>query len=168
MRSTIILPSLLLAACATAPVAAPKAAPSAPQPAASVPVAPSPVAAAHAASPPATNTASTAPLSQPKATSAADLVDHLGDSPETAVPVPKDAPNDGLDWMNNWTFDRFGRFRIHDRGIGHAGEGPAERRYRITTVELPDGSLHKIFFDITENWNAWQPPGPPPAPPPHP
>ncbi len=88
---------------------------------------------------------------------------------ETAVTVPKDAPNDGLDWMNNWTFDRFGRFRIQKRAIGHAGVGDAERRYRITTIELPDGSTHEVFFDITENWNAWQPASaPPPTPPPHP
>jgi hypothetical protein len=155
MRSTFLLPSLLLAACASAPADAPKGAPAAP----------APVAAAPATTPTTTKAVSAATVAEPKATSAADLVDHLGDSVETAVPVPKDARNDGLDWMNNWTFDRFGRFRIHDRGIGHAGEGPAERRYRITTVELPDGSLHKIFFDITENWNAWQPPGPPATPP---
>ena len=120
MRRTLVVPSLLLAACASAPAPAPTPAPQ-------------------------------------KVTSATDLADHLGDSPETAVPVPKDAPNDGLDWMNNWTFDRYGRFRIQKRAIAHAGEGAAERRYRVTTVELPDGSTHTIYFDITENWNAWTP-----------
>jgi len=162
MRSTLVIPSLLLAACATAPSNAPKPAPSAPAAAAS----PAPV------SPPATSGSSAAPaITQPKVTNASDLADHFGDSVETAVSVPKDAPNDGLDFMNNWTFDRFGRFRIKERGIGHAGEGAAERRYRITKVELPDGSLHTIYFDITENWNSWKPmtpaPTPPLVPPPH-
>ncbi len=154
MRRILLIPSLLLAACATAPADAPKRAPSGPAP---------------AAGPTAPRAASTAPaIVQPKVTSAADLVDHLGDSVETAVSVPKDAPNDGLDWMNNWTFDRYGRFRIQKRAIGHAGAGAAERRYRVTTIELPDSSTHEIFFDITENWNAWKPSTPPPAAPPTP
>jgi hypothetical protein len=141
----------MLAACATAPAKAPHAAP---------PATPN-----AAVAPPAATAAATAPaVAPPKTTNAVDLVDHLGDSVETAVSVPKDAPNDGLDWMNNWTFDRFGRFRIQKRAIGHAGVGDAERRYRITTIELPDGSTHEVFFDITENWNAWQP-SPAPAPP---
>jgi hypothetical protein len=126
MRRTLVVPSLLVAACASAPVPPPTPAPAAP------------------------------PAPQ-KVTAAADLADHLGDSIETAVPVPKDAPNEGIDWMNNWTFDRFGRFRVQKRAIGHAGEGAAERRYRVTTIELPDGSIHTIYFDITENWNAWTP-----------
>jgi hypothetical protein len=125
MRRTLVIPSLLLAACASAPAPTPKPAP---------------------ATPPAV-----------KVTAAADLADHLGDSIETAVPVPKDAPNDGLDFMNKWTYQRFGRFRIQKRAIGHAGIDAAERRYRVTTIELPDGSTHTIFFDITENWNAWKP-----------
>ncbi len=153
MRRTLVVPSLLLAACASAPAPTPKPAPSGP---------------AAAATPAAVTAANTAPATaaRPKETAAADLADHLGDSTETAVPVPKDAPNDGLDWMNNWTFDRYGRFRIQKRAIGHAGEGPAERRYRITTIELPDGSTHEIYFDITENWMAWKP-STPVAPPPH-
>ena len=98
MRRTLIVPSLLLAACATAPAKAPNAAP--------------PATSSVAVAPPATTPAVNAPpVASPKTTSAADLVDHIGDSVETAVSVPKDAPNDGLDWMNNWTFDRFGRFR---------------------------------------------------------
>jgi hypothetical protein len=144
MRRTLILPSLMLAACASTPAKAPSSAPA-------------PAAAPEAVSAP-PGTSKPSAVVQPKATAAADLVDHLGDSVETAVAVPKDAPNDGLDWMNNWTFDRYGRFRIQKRAIGHAGVGDAERRYRITTIELPDGSTHEIFFDITENWNAWQPP----------
>jgi hypothetical protein len=153
MRRTLVVPSLLLAACASAPAHAPKPTPSGP---------------GRAVAPAATNAASTAPATsaRPKETAAADLSDHLGDSTETAVSVPKDAPNDGLDWMNNWTFDRYGRFRIQKRAIAHAGEGAAERRYRITTIEVPDGSTHTIYFDITENWNAWRP-STPVTPPPH-
>jgi len=26
-------------------------------------------------------------------------------------------------------------------------------------VELPDGSLHKVYFDVTELWKKWKPPG---------
>ena len=55
--------------------------------------------------------------------SAAALVDHTGDSPETAVVVPTDAPNEGIDFQNNWIFDRYGRFRRAGGGIAHAGEG---------------------------------------------
>jgi len=29
-------------------------------------------------------------------------------------------------------------------------------------VELPDGSLHKVYFDVTEIWKAWKPPQPKP------
>lgn len=143
MRRTLLVPSLLLAACASAPVATPKPAPSGPAP---------------SSAPTAATAASTAPVTaQPKVTAASDLADHLGDSVETAVPVPKDAPNDGLDYMNNWTWERYGRFRIQKRAIGHAGEGAAERRYRVTTIELPDGSTRTIYFDITENWKNWTP-----------
>ena len=58
------------------------------------------------------------------AVSAEALVDHTGDSPETAVTVPTDAPNEGIDFQNRWIFDRFGRFRRTGGGIAHAGETP--------------------------------------------
>src|SRR4051794_28137374 len=48
---------------------------------------------------------------KPVAVSADALVDHTGDSPETAVTVPANAPNEGIDFQNNWIFDRYGRFR---------------------------------------------------------
>jgi hypothetical protein len=83
----------------------------------------------------------------------AELADRLGDSTETAVTVPADAPNDGLDFMKDWIYDRFGRFRRLKWGIAHA----ADRRYEVITVELPDQSQHTIYFDITENWNHWSP-----------
>jgi hypothetical protein len=85
--------------------------------------------------------------------SAAELADRLGDSTETAVTVPADAPNDGIDFMNEWIYDRFGRFRRLKWAIAHAGE----RRYELITVELPDRSQHTVYFDITENWNNWSP-----------
>jgi hypothetical protein len=89
-----------------------------------------------------------APQPPPKETSAAALVDRAGDSVETAVAVPADAPNEGIDFENNWIYDRYGRFRRHGWGIGHAGE----RQIKTITVELPDGSLHKVYFDVTEIW----------------
>ncbi len=104
-------------------------------------VAPSPVAA-------------TAPV-PPAAVSAAALVDHTGDSPETAVTVPADAPNEGIDFQNNWIFDRYGRFRRAGGGIAHAGEGSALRRYEVVKIELADHSERTVYFDITENEKTW-------------
>jgi hypothetical protein len=98
-----------------------------------------------------------APSTAPAPTPAAALVDHLGDSPETAVEVPADAPNEGVDFENNWIYDRFGRFRRLGGGIARAGEGPAERRYNVVKFELPDHSEHTVYFDITENWKRWKP-----------
>jgi len=92
---------------------------------------------------------------QPPAKSAAALVDHTGDSPETAVVVPTDAPNEGIDFQNNWIFDRYGRFRRAGGGIAHAGEGSALRRYEVVKVELADHSERTIYFDITENEKTW-------------
>lgn len=96
------------------------------------------------------------PAAQPavKETPAAALTDLAGDSVETAVAVPADAPNEGIDFENNWIYDRFGRFRRQSWGIGHAGE----RQIKTITVELPDGSLHKVFFDVTELWKRTMPP----------
>jgi hypothetical protein len=90
----------------------------------------------------------------PKEIPAAALADHAGDSVETAVAVPADAPNEGIDFENNWIYDRYGRFRRHSWGIGHAGD----RQIKTITVELPDGSLHKVFFDVTEQWKRTMPP----------
>jgi hypothetical protein len=118
----------LPAACAPKPPAAPV----------TVPV-PAPVAAAP----------------KPAAVSAETLVDHTGDSPETAVVVPTDAPNEGIDFQNRWIFDRFGRFRRTGGGIAHAGESSATRRYEVVKIELPDNSKHTVFFDITENEKTW-------------
>jgi len=97
--------------------------------------------------------AATAP--PPAVVSAAVLVDHTGDSPETAVTVPADAPNEGIDFQNNWIYDRYGRFRRQGGGIAHAGEGSALRRYEVVKIELADHSERTVYFDITENEKTW-------------
>jgi hypothetical protein len=88
---------------------------------------------------------------------AAALVDHEGDSPETAVHVPADAPNEGIDFENNWMYDRYGRFRRRSWGIANSGEGSAQRKYKVITIELADHTERTVYFDITENWAAWRP-----------
>jgi lipoprotein-anchoring transpeptidase ErfK/SrfK len=92
----------------------------------------------------------------PVATPAAALVDHTGDSPETAVSVPADAPNEGIDFQNNWIYDRYGKFRRSGGGIAHAGEGAGLRRYEVVKIELPDHSERTVYFDITENEKTWK------------
>jgi hypothetical protein len=92
---------------------------------------------------------------KPAAVAATALVDHTGDSPETAVVVPTNAPNEGIDFQNNWIFDRYGRFRRAGGGIAHAGEGSATRRYEVVKIELADHSERTVYFDITENEKTW-------------
>lgn len=104
-----------------------------------------------AAAPPATATTAAT-----QATPAAALADHEGDSPATAVTVPADAPNEGIDFQNNWIFDRFGRFRRFGGGIAHAGEGSAVRHYEVVKFEVPDHTEHTVYFDITENQKTWK------------
>ena len=96
----------------------------------------------------------TLPPAPPAETPAAALVDHIGDSTTTAVPVPGEAPEEGVPFENNWIFDRFGRFRKTGGGTGQQ-EG---RRYDVVKIELPDHSEHTVYFDITENWSHWAPP----------
>jgi hypothetical protein len=102
-----------------------------------------------AAPPP--NAASTAPAQ--KVTPAADLVDHIGDSEETAVEVPADAPEDGIKFENDWIFHQYGKFRRLSGGIG-ALNG---RRYETVEVELFSHDHKTVYFDITDNWNSWRP-----------
>ena len=97
-----------------------------------------------------------APQPPPKETSATALVDRAGDSVETAVAVPADAPNEGIDFENNWIYDRYGRFRRQGGGIAHAGEGAALRSYEVVKIELADHSERTVYFDITENEKTWQ------------
>src|SRR5437016_3377528 len=143
MRRFMLISIVLAAGCATTPPAAPIASPTEtlpPAPAATAPPAAVPVPAVPKAPP-------------PKVKVAADLTDHFGDSIETAVPVPKDATNEGVDFQNRWMFDRYGRFRRLKYGMGHAGD----RRYDVITIELPDHSEHTVYFDITELWSSWKP-----------
>jgi hypothetical protein len=90
------------------------------------------------------------------ATPASALVDHAGDSIETAITVPADAANGGWNFTSDWIFDRIGKFRRTGGGTGMAGQ----RRYNVVEVETPKGDHYKFFFDITENWNRWTPPPP--------
>jgi hypothetical protein len=110
--------------------------------------------AAVVSTPAASTTTTTTPAPTAHEVSAADLVDHAGDSLETAINVPADAPNDGIDFENNWMFDRFGRFRRLRYGLGHAGE----RHFDVITIELPDHSEHTVHFDVTDVFKAWVPP----------
>ncbi len=97
------------------------------------------------------------PVPTPRATSAAALVDQQGDSTATAVHVPALAPNDGIDFQNNWIYDRFGRFRRRSWAIAHEGEGSTRRMYEVVKIELADHSERTVYFDITENWTNWNP-----------
>jgi hypothetical protein len=91
------------------------------------------------------------------ARSSADLGDHTGDSPETAVPVPVNAPNEGIDFQNQWIFHRYGRFMRLKWGIAHTGDEGSQRFYKVITVKLPDESQRTVYFDITEQWKNWKP-----------
>lgn len=94
------------------------------------------------------------------ATAAPDLTDHLGDSVVTAVEVPKDAPNEGIDFENQWIYGRFGRFRREKWAIAnHDG-----REYKVVTVELADHTRRTVYFDVTNSWKAWTPSTPVPQP----
>jgi lipoprotein-anchoring transpeptidase ErfK/SrfK len=97
----------------------------------------------------------TAAAPKPVAVSAEALVDHTGDSPETAVVVPTNAPNEGIDFQNNWIYDRYGRFRRAGGGLAHTGEGSTARRYEVVKIELADHSERTVYFDITENEKTW-------------
>jgi len=90
----------------------------------------------------------------PKAVSAAAMADVAGESIEAAVAVPADAPGGGVDFENNWIFDRFGRFRRDSGGTGTQNG----RRYDEVKIELPTGDRKTVYFDITENWAHWAPP----------
>lgn len=90
----------------------------------------------------------------PKEVPAASLEDRAGDSVETAVDVPADAPGGGVPFENDWIFDRFGRFRRMGGGTGSANG----RRYDVVKIELPNGDTKSVYFDITENWKRWSPP----------
>lgn len=99
---------------------------------------------AHAPQP----SASPQPAAAPEPVSAGEMEDHWGDSPQTAVPVPADAPDGGADFENHWIFEQYGRFK---RGGG--GTGTLEgRRYNVVKIELANGEKKTIYFDITDLW----------------
>jgi hypothetical protein len=100
--------------------------------------------------PPATVPAAPAP----RPVSANALEDHGGDSPDTAIDVPQTAKNGGVDFENEWIFNRFGRFRRRGGGTGAL----KDRRYDVVKIELPNGEEKTVYFDITENWKTWTPP----------
>jgi len=81
---------------------------------------------------------------------ASALEDRAGDSMETAIAIPADAPNGGIDFENQWLVERFGKFRRYFGGTGTANG----RRYDVVKIELPNGEKKTVYFDITENWAA--------------
>jgi hypothetical protein len=85
-----------------------------------------------------------------KVVSAAELVDHVGDSPETAITVPADV--DEVKFENRRIYERFGKFRRKAFGIANKND----RHYDEITVELPDGSERLMYFDITALWQSWE------------
>jgi hypothetical protein len=84
----------------------------------------------------------------PPVAAAAELVDHSGDSTQTAIAVPADAPDGGVDFQNRWIYARYGRFRRTGGGTGVA-DG---RRYNVVKIELSSGETRSVYFDITELW----------------
>jgi hypothetical protein len=93
------------------------------------------------------------PAPAPAPVSAETMVDHSGDSVQTAISVPADAPDGGIEFENRWIFQQYGRFRRSGGGTGSL-EG---RRYNVVKIELPNGEQRSIYFDITENWDRWNP-----------
>ena len=98
-------------------------------------------------------TCRTTPPPPPPAVSASALEDHAGDATETAIEVPHDAKNGGVDFENEWIFNRFGRFRRRGGGTGVL----TGRRYNVVKIDLPSGEQKTVYFDVTENWNSWTP-----------
>ena len=103
------------------------------------------------APPPAPPALAPAPV---KEVPASALVDHLGDSVETAAEVPADVKDEGVRFENDFIYDRVGRFRRLNQGTGTL----YGRRYDVIEVETPNHDKHKYYFDITEMWKKWAPP----------
>ncbi len=85
----------------------------------------------------------------PASVSSAALEDHAGDSTDTAIAIPADAPDGGVKFENDWIYDRYGRFRRRGGGTGVL----SGRRYNVVQIELPNGDQKAVYFDITDNWN---------------
>ncbi len=101
----------------------------------------------------ATTKTQTPPPASPKTVPAAQLADDSGTSTDTAVLVPKDAPNDGFDFENEWIYNRYGKFRRQGGGTGTLNG----HRYDVVEIELWGGEKKKVYFDITDAWNNWKP-----------
>lgn len=80
--------------------------------------------------------------------SAEEMIDHSGDSPQTAISVPADAPEGGIPFENQWIFDQYGKFTKDGGGTGTM-EG---RRYNVVKITLANGEKKTVYFDITELW----------------
>lgn len=100
---------------------------------------------AHAPSP---STATPTPTPAPPPVSAEETVDHWGDSPQTAVSVPADAPDGGAAFENDWLLTQYGKVQRNGGGTGTL-DG---RRYNVVKIELPNGERRSVYFDITELW----------------
>lgn len=102
----------------------------------------------HCAHAPQAATAALPAASTTSAPANEELVDHSGDSPQTAIAVPEDSPEGGVTFENDWIFQQYGRFRRTGGGTGTL-EG---RRYNVVKIELASGEKKTVYFDITELW----------------
>jgi hypothetical protein len=68
-----------------------------------------------------------------------------GSTVDQAVQVLAVDENEGARLENEWIYGHFGRFRKNFGALASA-EG---RHYDVIRFELPDGSEHTIYFDIT-------------------
>jgi hypothetical protein len=85
----------------------------------------------------------------PKEVPAAALIDRSGDSIETAIAVPADAPNGGVDFENDWLYARFGtpvfrRHRRRERPPLRRGEDRAAGRRAPDRVFRYYGELEQV------------------------
>jgi hypothetical protein len=146
------LDALSVVACATAPGAAPSAAPAPPAAAATTPPA-----APEPAPPP--------PQPQPaKYLAPSPFAGGDGSSVEEAVVVLAQTEDEGIDLEHHWIFDHYGRFRKVRGGLASA-DG---KHFDVITVELGDHTEKTIYFDITGFYGIMDVPQPvePPPPPP--
>jgi hypothetical protein len=76
-----------------------------------------------------------------------------GSTVDQAVQVLAVDDNEGARLENEWIFGRFGRFRKKFGALASA-EG---RHFDVIRFELPDGSEHTVYFDITGYYGAGAP-----------
>ena len=68
-----------------------------------------------------------------------------GSSVETAVVVTAESEEEGVDLEYRWIFEHFGKFR--KKGVGLIAL--QERHFDEFTFELPDQTIHKVYFEIS-------------------